>query len=138
MNKFLEGIHNSQHIPDEEDAELITRFEMQQFCPDILITNYSMLEYMLLRPREAKIWNDTKKWLESSSDNKLLFIIDEAHMYRGSSGGEVAFLIRRLFHKLGITRDRVQFILTTASMPDRNEEDYHVVMKEKSKNGCRH
>ena len=129
MNKFLEGIHNSQHIPDEEDAELITRFEMQQFCPDILITNYSMLEYMLLRPREAKIWSDTKKWLESSSDNKLLFIIDEAHMYRGSSGGEVAFLIRRLFHKLGITRDRVQFILTTASMPDRNEEDYQAVMR---------
>lgn len=38
-------------------------------------------------------------------------------------------MIRRLFHKLGITRDRVQFILTTASMPDRNEEDYQAVMR---------
>ena len=37
--------------------------------------------------------------------------------------GEVALLIRRLFHKLEITRDRVQFILTTASMPDASEED---------------
>lgn len=129
MHKFLDGLHNSHHIPDEEDAELITRFEMQQFCPDILITNYSMLEYMLLRPREAKIWNDTKKWLESNKDNKLLFVIDEAHMYRGSSGGEVALLIRRLFHKLDITRDRVQFILTTASMPDKTAEDRTAVMK---------
>ena len=129
MNGFLEGLHNSRHIPNEEDAELITRFEMQQFCPDILITNYSMLEYMLLRPREARIWSDTKKWLESNPDNKLLFIIDEAHMYRGSAGGEVALLIRRLFHKLGITRDRVQFILTTASMPDGNKEDHQAVMR---------
>ena len=129
MNAFLEGLHNSRHIPNVEDAELITRFEMQQFCPDILITNYSMLEYMLLRPREAKIWADTKQWLESNPNNKLLFVIDEAHMYRGSSGGEVALLIRRLFHKLGITRDRVQFILTTASMPDGSKEDKESVIR---------
>jgi len=41
MNQFLQGLHESRHIPNDEDAELITRFEMQQFCPDILITNYS-------------------------------------------------------------------------------------------------
>lgn len=129
MKHFLQGLHNGKHIPDDEDAELITRFEMQQFCPDILITNYSMLEYMLLRPRENKIWNDTKEWLAESIDNKLMFVIDEAHMYRGSSGGEVALLIRRLFHKLGIGRDRVQFILTTASMPNRDQRDVDAVMK---------
>lgn len=123
MRTFLEGLHNGRHIPDPEDAELITRFEMQQCCPDILITNYSMLEYMLLRPREAGIWQKTKEWLDADKNNKLLFVIDEAHMYRGSSGGEVALLIRRLFHKLGITRERVQFILTTASMPDRDQTD---------------
>lgn len=41
----------------------------------------------------------------------------------------VALLIRRLFHKLGITRERVQFILTTASMPDRDQEDKNAVYK---------
>ena len=129
MNRFLQGLHEGKHIPNDEDAELITRFEMQQFCPDILITNYSMLEYMLLRPREQKIWDDTRKWLTLNPKNKLMFVIDEAHMYRGSSGGEVALLIRRLFHKLGISRDRVQFILTTASMPNRNQQDVDSVMK---------
>ena len=123
MEEFLSGLNNSKHIPDPEDAELITRFEMQQFCPDILITNYSMLEYMLLRPIEQKIWSDTKAWLNSNSKNRLLFIIDEAHMYKGSSGGEVALLIRRVFNKLGIERDKVQFILTTASMPNNSDED---------------
>lgn len=129
MELFLQGLHESKHIPNSEDAELITRFEMQQFCPDILITNYSMLEYMLLRPREQKIWNDTRIWLATSKENKLLFVIDEAHMYRGSSGGEVALLIRRLFHKLGISRDRVQFILTTASMPHNNQQDEDAIKK---------
>lgn len=129
MNQFLQGLHESKHIPNADDAELITRFEMQQFCPDILITNYSMLEYMLLRPREQKIWNDTREWLTSNKENKLLFVIDEAHMYRGSSGGEVALLIRRLFHKLGISRNRVQFILTTASMPNKSQQDVDSVMK---------
>ncbi len=129
MHQFLQGLHEGRHIPNAEDAELITRFEMQQFCPDILITNYSMLEYMLLRPREQKIWDDTRNWLTSNKENKLLFVIDEAHMYRGSSGGEVALLIRRLFHKLGISRDRVQFILTTASMPNRNQQDVDAVIQ---------
>lgn len=124
---FVHGLRQGKHIPNDEDAELITRFEMQQCCPDILITNYSMLEYMLFRPREKKIWDSTKNWLDSDPDNKLLFVIDEAHMYRGSSGGEVALLIRRLFHRLGIGRDRVQFILTTASMPNSTETDRQTV-----------
>ncbi len=129
MNGFLNRLGLGCHIPDDEDAELITRFEMQQFCPDILITNYSMLEYMLLRPIENKIWADTRNWLQADANNKLLFVIDEAHMYRGSSGGEVAFLIRRLLNKLQIGRDRVQFILTTASMPNASDADRNAVKR---------
>lgn len=127
LNTFLENLAVGNHVPDPEDAELVTRFEMQSCCPDILITNYSMLEYMLLRQQERNFWEDTKRWLAVSAENKLLFIIDEAHMYRGSAGGEVSYLLRRLFYRLGIDRDRVQFILTTASMPDRNEEDRKAV-----------
>ncbi len=130
MQTFLNNLENGRHIPNSEDAELITRFEMQQFCPDILITNYSMLEYMLLRPREQHIWDETRAWLNQNSENKILFVIDEAHMYRGSSGGEVALLIRRLFHKLGISRDRVQFILTTASMPENKDEKVRTFAKD--------
>lgn len=115
--QFLEALERGEHLTDPEDAELITRFEMQRHCPDILITNYSMLEYMLMRPREQGMWQSTREWLESAPSNKLLFVIDEAHMYKGSAGGEVALLIRRLLYKLKINRDKVQFILTTASMP---------------------
>ena len=123
LRAFIDNIRESVHEPYPEDAEMVTRFEMQHVCPDILITNYSMLEYMLLRPREDSIWKSTKLWLDNNPNEKLLFIIDEAHMYRGSAGGEVALLLRRLFYKLGISRERVQFILTTASMPRNTDED---------------
>jgi ATP-dependent helicase YprA (DUF1998 family) len=121
LQVFIENLEKNIHKPTPFDAELITRFEMQNCPPDILITNYSMLEYMLMRQREANIWDKTKLWLDESQDNKLLIVLDEAHMYRGSAGGEIALLLERLFRRLGITTDRVQFILTTASMP-QNEQ----------------
>lgn len=123
LQKFVSKLKKGEHFTSPDDAEMLTRFEIQKCCPDILITNYSMLEYMLLRPRECEIWNSTKKWLHENEKNKLLFVIDEAHMYRGSSGGEVALLIRRLMHKLEIGRDKVQFILTTASVPNGKDEE---------------
>lgn len=125
LEKFCDSLENNEDIVTHPyDAELVTRQEMQIFCPDILITNYSMLEYMLMRPIEKNIWESTKEWLESSRDNKLLFVVDEAHMYRGASGGEVALLIRRVLHKLGIGRNRVQFILTSASVPSSDADVY--------------
>ena len=127
LSVFVERLREGADIlTDPEDAELITRHEMHNSCPDILITNYSMLEYMLMRPIEKGIWDRTREWLDSNPDNKLLFIIDEAHMYRGSAGGEVALLVRRVLHKLGISRDRVQFILTSASVPPEKEKEAEV------------
>lgn len=117
IRKFIDNLENDIHDPGSYDAEFITRFEIQNKTPDILITNYSMLEYMLMRQRESSIWNNTKKWLEMSDENRLLIVLDEAHMYRGSSGGEIALLLDRLFSRLGIPLSKVQFILTTASMP---------------------
>ena len=106
LRVFVENLEKNIHNPSPFDPEFITRFEMQNCPPDILITNYSMLEYMLMRQREANIWESTKSWLQESPDNKLLIVLDEAHMYRGSAGGEIALLLERLFRawKSGLTR----------------------------------
>ena len=119
---FVENLEKNIHNPSPYDAELITRFEMQSCPPDILITNYSMLEYMLMRQRESNIWRNTAEWLRRSAENKLLIVLDEAHMYRGSAGGEIALLLERLFSRLEIGLEKVQFILTTASLPLDSEE----------------
>lgn len=129
FSNYINEIRKGNHITSPNDAEMITRFEMQKTCPDILITNYSMLEYMMIRSREDRIWDTTRAYYHHHPQEKLLFIIDEAHMYRGASGGEVALLIHRLMDKLELDRSRFQFILTTASMPYNSDEDKRAVRK---------
>lgn len=101
-----------------EDPELFTRHEVQAAPPDVLVTNYSMLEYMLMRPLERPIFDATRDWLAAHPAERLLLVIDEAHLYRGASGAEVALLVRRLRARLGITPDRLQVICTSASFKD--------------------
>ena len=110
-----------------KDSELLTRHEIHAQCPDLLITNYSMLEYMLLRPIERPIFQQTKTWLESNENNHLILVLDEAHMYRGAAGAEVALLIRRLRARLGIPRERMRCILTSASLGRGKEAEDAVI-----------
>lgn len=126
--KDLEGFRNKYHDRETQfrtqpgDTELFTRQEMYDpdndhgGTPDLLITNYSMLEYMLLRPIEQTLFEDTKEWLAADEENELLMVLDEAHLYRGAQGAEVSLLLNRLFQKLDIPRSRVRFILTSATM----------------------
>jgi rRNA maturation endonuclease Nob1 len=106
------------------DRELLTRQEMVHgtgtlpgHAPDVLVTNYSMLEYMLMRPFERPIFAETRRWL-TEDGAQLLLVLDEAHMYRGAKGAEVAFLIRRLRARLGIhdRPDKLRVIATSASL----------------------
>lgn len=101
-----------------DDAELLTRHEAQVAAPDLVVTNYSMLEYMLMRPVEATIFDQTKTWLAENPDKNFLLILDEAHLYRGSAGAEVGLLLRRLRDRLDISTDRFQVICATASFSD--------------------
>ncbi|MBS1982548.1 MAG: DEAD/DEAH box helicase, partial [Bdellovibrionales bacterium] len=97
------------------DPELFTRHEIHQAPPDILVTNYSMLEYMLMRPLERPVFDQTREWLHSNPKNNLLLVVDEAHLYRGAAGAEVALLLRRLRQRLEIPAERLQVICTSAS-----------------------
>lgn len=106
-------------LPD--DAELVTRYEIQESPPDLLITNYSMLEYMMLRPIERGIFERTRVWLEACPDEKFLIVLDEAHLYRGAQGAEVGLLLRRLRERLAIPSERFQVVCATASFSDQGK-----------------
>lgn len=118
LAQFAASVKRHESGWSTDDAELLMRFEMQEHAPDILVTNYSMLQYMLIRSTERNMWRNTAEWLKANPDEKLLLVIDEAHMYKGAAGGEVSLLIKRLLHKLGIDASRVQFIMTSASIPE--------------------
>ncbi len=101
-----------------DDVELLTRHEVLEAPPDILVTNYSMLEYMLMRPLERPVFEATRRWLEENPDERLMLVVDEAHLYRGAAGAEVALLLRRLRARLGIPAERLHVICTSASFND--------------------
>ena len=99
-------------------GEMLTRWDMIQAPPDILITNVAMLNIMLIRENEAPIFEQTRQWLESDPNNKFSIIVDELHSYRGSQGSEVALVLRNLFDRLGLApdSDQLRCLGTSASL----------------------
>jgi len=105
-------------LPRLDGAEMRSRWDMQDDAPDILITNYSMLNIMLLRDIERPMIEQTKAWLEADKKHVFHVVVDELHMYRGTAGTEVAYLLRNFLHHLGLTPTdpQVRFISTSASL----------------------
>ncbi len=101
-----------QHIQGRYAGELVLRREMRERPPDILLTNYSMLEYMLLRPDDSPLFDNGR----SLTWNFL--VLDEAHLYRGAKGIEMAMLLRRLKERLeaGGLDHRLRCVATSASL----------------------
>lgn len=99
--------------------EIISREQLRKTPPNILFTNFSMLEYILLRPFDDVLFDPkfTKYW--------RYIVMDEAHIYRGSLGIEISLLIRRL---LGRIQSDPQFILTSATLA-QGEKDYPLVVE---------
>ena len=110
-------------FPRLDGAEMRSRWDMQQSPPDILITNYSMLSIMLMREADSSIFQQTRQWLEQQG-NVFHLIIDELHLYRGTSGTEVAYLLRLLLHRLGLTPTdpRLRILASSASLNPSNDE----------------
>ncbi len=79
-----------------------SRWDMQDYPPDILITNYSMMNIMLMRSMEMPIFDQTRQWLAARPSRLFHLVVDELHTYRGTPGTEVAYLIRVLLDRLGL------------------------------------
>ena len=97
------------------ENELISREQMRNTPPNILITNYAMLEYMLLRPGDNIIFS------EINSSKWQYIVFDEAHSYTGAKGIEVASLIKRV--KAMLNRYDIKFILTSATLGDEKSDN---------------
>ena len=116
---LTEELQNTGNWPVVDGPEMLCRWDMQSAPPDILVTNYSMLEYMLVRPIEDPIFQRTRRWLAEGEDRALTLVLDEAHTYTGAKGTEVAHLVRRLKERLGLEPGSGKFraIATSASIP---------------------
>ncbi|MFS2187244.1 DEAD/DEAH box helicase [Mucilaginibacter sp. Mucisp84] len=110
-------------FPQLDGAEMFTRFDMQVTPPDILVTNFSMLSIMLMREADSLVFEQTKAWLDEKDSNGkksnvFHLVIDELHLYRGTQGTEVAYLIRVLLERLGLTpaSEQLRILASSASL----------------------
>lgn len=105
VRAILEGIPgmDPNSIPSNW---LLTRDEMLERPPHVLVTNYAMLEHLLLFPKNADLFKGCK----------LKFVVlDEVHTYAGAQATEVAFLLRKLFKRVSANPVDVRCIGTSAS-----------------------
>lgn len=93
--------------------ELICRDQITANPPHILITNYAMLEFLMVRPKESVFF------CQEYADKWKFIVLDEAHVYNGSTGIEVSMLLRRLKAKLNNVD--LQYILTSATLGNDEE-----------------
>lgn len=79
-----------------EDFVITCKKTQRENPPDILLTNYKMLDYLLLRPKDQSLWR--------FNDPGLLryLVVDELHTFDGAQGTDLACLIRRLRHRLQV------------------------------------
>lgn len=123
QGEFIEAL---AQFAEPTCGEMLTRWDMIACPPDILITNTSMLNIMLLRELEGPIFQSTKQWLEEDKDATFTLVVDELHGYRGTQGTEVALVVRNLLDRLGLAPDSKQLrcIGTSASLDGETGRDY--------------
>lgn len=103
--------------PHYPDSEVRTREKLRSYdnqapsCPQILLTNPSMLEFMLVRDSDKPIF-------ERSRGKLRWIVIDEAHSYTGSAAVELAYLIKRILSAFDVSRDDVRIVCTSATIGD--------------------
>lgn len=105
-------------------GEMVFREDMRKHPPHILFTNYSMLEYLLIRPQDSPLFDHGR------GTHWRFLVLDEAHAYRGAKGIEMAMLLRRLKQRLrdGGRSEPFRCIATSATIATgRSEADQRAV-----------
>ena len=100
------------------DNELLSREEIREAPPHLLFTNYSMLEYLLIRPKDYDLFSP--KYL----NNWHYVVLDEAHTYHGALGIELSMLMRRL---TAMADKKPKFILTSATLGTQGKSEPQIV-----------
>ena len=108
--------HRTDFGENPDPGELVSREQMQKAPPHILLTNYAMLEYLLLRPEDTNFFDGPtgKHW--------RFVILDEMHIYNGAKGAEIAMLLRRVRDRVNKSdRGQLRMVGTSATLGTGND-----------------
>ena len=106
-----------EHTPNRmmsEDNVITDHDTLLNTPPDILMTNYKMLDYLLVRPKDAGLWRD------NAPDTLKYIAVDELHTFDGAQGTDLACLLRRLKSRLWTPAGYLCCIGTSATMGSKD------------------
>jgi superfamily II DNA/RNA helicase len=109
------------------ESELLSREEMRENPPNILISNYAMLEYLLLRPEDDIFFSG------QYGNNWKYIVLDEAHVYNGTAGMEIGMLLRRIKQKVNQNSNKeISCIISSATLISKRSDFKKVIQFAKS------
>ena len=100
-----------------EKQVITSKNTLRKSPPDILLTNYKMLDFLLMRPRDQALWQHNKP------DTLKYLIVDELHTFDGAQGSDLAMLIRRLKSRLGVKSEDLICAGTSATLGGETQMD---------------
>ena len=100
---------------DRAFPQLVSRDQIRETPPQVLFTNPTMLEYMLVRNADVPI-------LEKSKGKLRWILLDEAHTLTGSKAAEMALLIRRVADAFQVDINDLRFAITSATVGNDNTD----------------
>lgn len=107
--KGRHGTPDEKHLIDDRSV-------LRDSPPDILLTNYKMLDFLLLRPEDRGLWRN------NAPETLRYLVLDELHTYDGAQGSDVACLIRRLRDRVDSSRGSICCVGTSATIGDSSSE----------------
>lgn len=113
MDQYRHRFDGATPLPNE----LVARDQMKSSPPHVLVTNFAMLEYLLLRPDDQAIFDG------ATGEHWKFVVLDEIHVYDGAKGAEIGMLLRRVRDRVHRSqRGRLSYIGTSATL-GRGAED---------------
>ena len=106
----------SAHKTMGRDHVITDRDTLRERPPDVLLTNYKMLDYLLVRPYDFRLWR------HNGPDTLRYLVVDELHTFDGAQGTDLACLIRRLRVRLRVSREKLICAGTSATLGDTGDE----------------
>ena len=111
---YVGGQEKVATVAMDRDRVVTDHNTMLNTPPDILLTNYKMLDYLLVRTKDAELWHD------NTAETLKYIAVDELHTFDGAQGTDLACLIRRLKKRLEVDNDKLCCIGTSATMGSKS------------------
>lgn len=112
---FVGGESDEKYMGEKQ--VITCKNTLRKSPPDILLTNYKMLDFLLMRPKDQVLWQ------HNDPDLLKYLVVDELHTFDGAQGSDLAMLIRRLKARLSVNTENLICVGTSATLGNESQMD---------------